>query len=82
MRASYLSFHSQMRFDQLFAAEVVAVEVFFSSCRPPFDHGLRGDAGVIGAGHPEGVVALHPLAADEDVLQRVVQGVAQVRARR
>ena len=29
-----------------------------------FDHGLGGDAGVVGAGHPEGVVALHPPPAD------------------
>ena len=53
--------------------------VFFSSSQqPPLDDRLRGDAGVIGAGHPQGVVALHPLQADEDVLQRVVQRVAQV----
>ena len=35
---------------------------------------------MVGAGHPERLVALHPFLADEDVLQRVVQGVAQVQA--
>ena len=39
---------------------------------------LGGDAGVVGAGHPQGGVALHPLEASEDVLQRAVQGVAHV----
>ena len=34
---------------------------------------------MVGAGHPERVVALHPSPADQDVLERVVQGVAQVK---
>ena len=45
---------------------------------PPLDDRLGGDAGVVGAGHPEGLEALHPLLPDEHVLQGVVQGVAQV----
>jgi hypothetical protein len=40
-----------------------------------FDHGLGGDAGVIGAGKPAGGVAFLPGAADEDVLDRVVEDV-------
>ena len=50
--------------------------------RPSFadllDHGLRGDAGVVGARHPEGVVALHAVPADEHVLDGVVERVAHV----
>ncbi len=39
---------------------------------------LRGDAGVVIAGQPEGGVAVHALVADEDVLDGLVKGVAQV----
>ena len=40
--------------------------------------GLGGDGGVVGAGQPQGGVALHPLEADEDVLPGAVHGVAHV----
>ncbi len=63
--------------DELFAAELVAIEIFFFF-EAAFDNGLRGDAGMIGAWHPEGVVALHALEADDDVLQRVVEGVTKM----
>ena len=63
--------------DQPFAAQVVPRHLFFLE-QPPLDDRLRGDAGVVGARHPERVEALHPLHADEDVLQRVVERVAQV----
>ena len=43
-----------------------------------FDHHLRGDPCVIRAGLPERVIALHPLPAGQDVLQRVVEGVADM----
>ena len=33
---------------------------------------------MVGAGHPQGSVALHPLGADQDVLHGVVHGVAHV----
>ena len=39
---------------------------------------LGGDAGVVGAGHPQGGVALHPLEADQDVLEGGVHGMAHV----
>ena len=42
------------------------------------DHGLRGDAGVVGAGLPQHVLAAHALEAAQDVLQRVVERVAHV----
>ena len=41
------------------------------------DH-LGGDAGVVGAGLPEHVLAAHALEADQDVLERVVERVADV----
>ena len=40
--------------------------------------GLGGDGGVVGAGQPQGGVALHPLEADEDVLPGAVHGMAHV----
>ena len=45
------------------------------------DH-LGGDAGVVGAGLPQHVVALHAAPADQHVLQRVVERVAHVQAAR
>ena len=39
---------------------------------------LGGDARVVGAGDPQGGVALHPLKADEDVLEGGVHGVAHM----
>jgi hypothetical protein len=43
--------------------------------QPALDHRLGRDAGVVGAGHPQRVVALHPLAANQNILQRVVERV-------
>ena len=63
--------------DELFAAQVMPALFFFLQ-QPLFDDGLRGDTGMVGARHPQGVVPLHPLEANEDVLQRVVQRVPQV----
>ena len=63
--------------DQPFAAQFVPAELLLAQ-QPPLDDRLGGDAGMIGARHPEGLEALHPFLADEDVLQRVVQGVAEV----
>ena len=42
------------------------------------DDGLRGDAGVVEAGLPEGVEAAHAVPADERVLDRAVQRVPHV----
>ena len=41
-------------------------------------HDLGRDAGVVGAREPQGLVALHPLAPDRDVLQQLLEGVADV----
>ena len=43
-----------------------------------FDHHLRCDAGVIGADHPQCIVALQPVIADQHVLQRIVERMADV----
>ena len=48
----------------------------------PLDDVLRGDAGVVEAGNPERLEALHPLHAREQVLHRVLQRVAHVEAAR
>ncbi len=53
------------------ALDALAVEV-------AFDHHLGGDAGMVGSDHPQGVLAAHPLATGEDVLQRVVERMADV----
>ena len=44
----------------------------------PLDHVLSGDAGVVGARHPESGVALHALTANQGVLNGHVEGVAHV----
>jgi len=65
------------RLDELLAAEVVARLAFLL---PEFllDAGLGGDAGVVGAGEPEGGLAFLSGAADHDVLQRVIEQVPHV----
>src|SRR3546814_7892254 len=47
-----------------------------------FDHHLRRDAGVIGADNPQRVLALEPRVADEDILQGVVERMADMKAAR
>ena len=64
-------------FDEAFAADVVAGFVFFF-LELLFHDGLRGDAGVIDAGDPDGVESAHAVDAGEDVLEGVVDGVAEV----
>ncbi len=38
-----------------------------------FHHVLRSDTGMVGTRHPQRVVSVHPLVADHDVLQGIVQ---------
>ncbi len=57
-------------------AEVVAGQALLGELA--FDDVLGGDAGVVHAGQPQGVEALHPAPADEDVLDGVVERVAHV----
>ena len=39
---------------------------------------LSGNAGVVAAGQPQRLIALHPFVADQDILQRAVHGMAHV----
>ena len=39
---------------------------------------LRCDAGMVGSGDPEGVVALHSFCSYDDVLKRVVQSMTHM----
>ena len=59
------------------AAHVVA-RLAFQLQQAFLHHGLGGDAGVIGAGHPQGVVAHHAVPTDQQVLHHVVHGMAHV----
>ena len=40
--------------------------------------GLGGNGGVVGAGHPQGGIALHALVADQNILPGLVHGMAHV----
>ena len=62
--------------DERLAAELLAGRALGRQL--PLHHDLGGDAGVVGARQPEGVEPVHPLPAHEDVLERVVQRVADV----
>ena len=63
--------------EELLAAEVIAGLALLDA-QLFFHLDLGGDAGVVGAGDPEGGVALHPLEAGQDVLQGAVQRVTHV----
>ena len=58
------------------AADVVARQPLGRQL--PLDQRVHGDGGVVDAGQPEGRVAHHAMPANEDVLHRVHQRVAQV----
>ena len=56
------------------AAHGAAIGLVFL-LKQAFHHHLGGDAGMVGAGLPEHVLAAHPLETDQDVLDRVVERV-------
>ena len=63
-------------FEEVFTGERALVDALLGE---HFHHfGFGGDGGVVGAGHPAGVLALHAGATDEDVLDGVVEHVAHV----
>ncbi len=67
------------------AHELLAAEVFLAEAlggERLLDHVLRGDAGVVGARQPAGVLAEHAMVAREHVLHGVVEGVAHVQGGR
>ena len=57
------------------ASEPLGLELFL-------DYILRGYAGVVGSRHPEDLVTFHASPPAQDVLEGVVQGVADVKASR
>ena len=61
---------------ELFPAQVVAGQALLAQLLLYLD--LGGDAGVVNAGDPQGVVALHPLETDQGVLQCGIHSVAHV----
>ncbi|MNE21521.1 hypothetical protein D3C80_1146880 [compost metagenome] len=67
--------------DEGVAAHVAAADIALGR-QLALDHHLRGDAGVVGAGQPQDGLALHAVIARQDVLKRVVQGVADMQATR
>jgi hypothetical protein len=62
--------------DELLAAEVVAALALLLELA--LDHDLRGDAGVVRAHDPVGVVAAHAVESDQRVHQRLLERVAHV----
>ena len=66
--------------DEGLAAQLLARAAFLGQLA--LDHHLRGDAGVVGAGNPEGAAAAHAAPAGEDVHLRLVEHVAHVQAAR
>jgi hypothetical protein len=65
--------------DELLAG-VVVLALALGLGEMPFDQGLRGDASVIHAGQPQRLEALHPLATDDHVHERVAERVPDVQA--
>ena len=61
---------------EFFTSQVVAGQTFLAKLLLHLD--LGGDTGVIDAGNPQGVVALHPLEPDQGILQCRVHGVTHV----
>ena len=71
------AFHSHT-LDEFVAADVGALVLLLVELA--LDHHLGGDPGMVGADHPQRILALHPRVADQDVLQRVVERMADVEA--
>ena len=66
---------------EFFAAQIVASKPFLLA-QGLLHLDLGGNAGMVGAWKPQGLVALHPLKAGEDVLKRGVKRVAHVKLSR
>ena len=63
-------------FDEFFTAEVVPCDSLFRQFL--LDDVLRCYSGMVHPRHPEGVVALHPLVPNDDVLQHIVECMTHV----
>ena len=75
-----VAFHCQTRSmnrsrPSAFPREAFAQQLFF-------DDVLGRDAGMVGSRQPEGIASLHASPADQDVLQRMIQCVADMRVSR
>ncbi len=64
--------------DELVATQVGALDAF--GLQHALDHHLGRDARMVGAWLPQGLIALHAVIADQDVLQRVVERMPHVQA--
>jgi len=62
--------------NKFFAAEIVPGEPLLAQLL--LHHVLRGDARVVHSRHPQGVVSLHSLEADDNVLEGIVERMAHV----
>ncbi len=62
--------------DECLAAEGVAVLPLLRQLL--LDDVLGGDAGMVGAGHPQHFMPGHPLPAHQDILQGIVEGMPHV----
>ena len=62
--------------EELLAREVGLLDALLSELAD--DLGLSGDRGVVGSGHPAGVLSLHARTAHEDILNGIVKHVTHV----
>ena len=76
MRLPNLSFHAHT-LEELLTTEVVTGQALLLA-EVLLYFNLGCNTGVIGARHPQRLVALHTLGADEDILQGLVECVAHV----
>ena len=76
MTASYSSFHSWVLATNALTTQIQALDALGQEAL--LDDGLGGDAGVVGAGHPQRRIAPHPVEPDQHVLQRVVERMPQM----
>jgi hypothetical protein len=75
------SFHSHTLATKFFAAQVVAAADALL-LQLALHHDLRGDAGVVGAGHPQRVEAAHAVVARQAVHDGLVERMAHVQRAR
>jgi hypothetical protein len=61
---------------ELLPAQVVAADLL--GIQLPFHHDLRGDAGVVGAWLPQGVLAAHAVVTGQGIHQAMLEGMAHV----
>ena len=71
------AFHAQT-LSRNFSRPMLAAAGLLPLHQLPLDHHLGGDAGMVGAGLPQHVLAAHALEAAQHVLQRVVERMAHM----